>query len=152
MTWLKAGSCFAAGRSTQAACGRVHTSTQHASEIARNSIAPLMEMQGKLKYAQLSAACGKVWTNQANSLFLLFVRPAAKYEPALIANYSYQSCARSSSNRTILVHYLHYKHTAPEVRQYIVTVRYTRILTRTIVWYCTTYISNSKKKTRGNAE
>ena len=29
------------------------------------------------------AARGKVWTNQANSLILLFVRPAAKYEPAL---------------------------------------------------------------------
>ena len=41
-------------------CGRVHTSTQNASEIAGNSNAPLVEIQGKLKYAQLSAACGKV--------------------------------------------------------------------------------------------
>ena len=63
---LKAVSYFAAGRSTQAACGRVHTSTQHASEIAgnsmkiaENSIAPLVEMQRKMKYA-------------------------AKYEPAII--------------------------------------------------------------------
>ena len=42
---------------------RVHnTFTQHASEIAGNSIAPLVEMQSKLKYVQLGAACGKVWT------------------------------------------------------------------------------------------
>ena len=55
-----------AARRPQAACGRVHTSTQHASETAVNSIAPLVKMQGKLKYAQLSAGCGKVWTGLNN--------------------------------------------------------------------------------------
>ena len=60
--------------------------TQHASEIAENSVALWVEIQRKLKYVQLGAACslrpvacGKVWTNKANSLILLFVRPAAKY-------------------------------------------------------------------------
>ena len=64
--------------------------TQHSSEIDGNSVALLVEIQRKLKYVQLCAACGpppaacgKVWTNQANSLILLFVRPATKYEPAL---------------------------------------------------------------------
>ena len=34
--------------------------TQHASEIAENSVALLVEIQRKLKYVQLGAACGKV--------------------------------------------------------------------------------------------
>ena len=38
---------------------------QHASEIAENSVALLVEIQRKLKYVQLGAACG--------------LRPAAKY-------------------------------------------------------------------------
>ena len=42
--------------------------TQHASEIAENSVALLVEVQRKLKYVQLGAACGP--------------RPVAKYEPA----------------------------------------------------------------------
>ena len=42
---------------------------EHASEIAGNFIAPLMERQGKLKYVQIGAACD--------------LRPAAKYEPTL---------------------------------------------------------------------
>ena len=43
--------------------------TQHASEIAGNFVAILVETQRKLKYVQLGAARG--------------LRPAAKYEPAL---------------------------------------------------------------------
>ena len=87
---LMAGLYFAAGRSTQAACGRVHTSTQHTSEIAGKSIEPLVEMQGKLKYPQLSTACGMRPAaeyyepiKQTHSFF--FVRPAAKYEPTFKA-------------------------------------------------------------------
>ena len=34
--------------------------TQHVSEIDRNSVALLVEIQRKLKYVQLGAACGKV--------------------------------------------------------------------------------------------
>ena len=87
--WEKSKGRFILCRRTQAACGRVHTSTQHASEIAGNSIAPLVEMQGKLKYAQLSAACG--------------MRPAAKYEPIKPTHSFYFSCGlRQSMNRPLL--------------------------------------------------
>ena len=59
----------------------VRANTQHASEIAKNSVALLVEIQRKLKYVQLGAACG--------------LRPAAKYEPALkvLKQYSNQSRA-----------------------------------------------------------
>ena len=101
---MKAGSYFAAGRSTgrstiystKIAALRPHgfyvyvrviafmfIHTQHASKIAWHSVALLVEIQRKLKYVQLGAACGKIGTNQANSLILLFVRPAAKYESTL---------------------------------------------------------------------
>ena len=54
-----------AGRMVFYVC--VRANTQHASEIAENSVALLVEIQRKLKYVQLGAACG--------------LRPAAMYEP-----------------------------------------------------------------------
>ena len=62
--------------------------TQHASEIAGNSVALLVEIQRKLKYVQLGAACG-LW-------------PAAKYEPIKPIHSFYFSCGlRQSMNRPL---------------------------------------------------
>ena len=62
---------YAVGRSTQIAASRLHSFhvclraiafmfiyTQHASKIAGNFVALLVETQRKLKYVQLGAACG----------------------------------------------------------------------------------------------
>ena len=71
--------------------------TQHESEIAGNSVAQLVEIQRKLKYVQLGAACGlrpaacglRQSMNQSSQFtHLLFVRPAAKYEPAFSLGWS----------------------------------------------------------------
>ena len=60
--------------------------TQHASEIAENSVALLVEIQRKLKYVQLGEACG--------------LRPAANYEPIKPTHSFYFSCGlRQSMNR-----------------------------------------------------
>ena len=60
---LKASSYFPAvprphGFSCLRTRGRVRTSTQHASKIAGNSLAPVEKVQRKLKFVQLHAACG----------------------------------------------------------------------------------------------
>ena len=78
-----------AGRMVSYVCVRViavmFINTQHASEIAENSLALLLEIQRKLKYVQLGAACG--------------LRPAAKYEPIKPTHSFYFSCGlRQSMN------------------------------------------------------
>ena len=70
------------GRSTQIAALRPHgfyvcvrakafmfILTQHASEIAGNSVALLVEIQRKLKYVQLGAACGPRQSMNQSSQF-----------------------------------------------------------------------------------
>ena len=70
--------------------------TQHESEIAGNSVALLVEIQRKLKYVQLGAACGPQQSMNQSSQFThstfraaCGLRPAAKYEPA----FSVLTCA-----------------------------------------------------------
>ena len=71
--WLRPAAKYATGRSTQSmragrkifyVCVRtiafMFINTQHASEIAGNSIALLVEIERKLKYVQRGAACGQV--------------------------------------------------------------------------------------------
>ena len=86
-------------RRPRAACGRFIHFWKFHSAISGNA-AKVME-SWNMFYSVRPAACGKVWTSQANSLILLFVRPAAKYEPALtgpvcnMADYYYRSCMYS---------------------------------------------------------
>ena len=55
----QSAACSSDGFSCMRTRGRIHTSTQHASKIAGNSIAQLVEMQRKLKYYNIySTRCG----------------------------------------------------------------------------------------------
>ena len=74
--------------------------TQHANEIAGNSIALLIKIQRKLKYVQLGAACGSRLRPSA-----CWLRPAAKYEPLKSSRSTFHAaCGKVWTSLNIEIH------------------------------------------------